>query len=386
MKSEFSVIGLLYLCSCGFVVRAQQPLQPDNSKLLELYQTQQYREAAEYLKAFYSDTVADPAALGRLGYCYRMAGDYVQAERYYLQLYASDSLRISTLLNLAAIGVQRGLYSQATAYYERIIALDTTLVAAYDALSGLMKRKGDLEAAYGYLEQANRLQPSNGDIAYDFAQLCMTFEQYAKADSILGLALSADSDHGLLLLGKLRVAEKLKNYPEMVTLGERLLTQGDESQQVLSLLARGYFHTDDFISCRKIYDRLLALYEQMGEMDYYYLAMAYKAMKQYKEGLACMDKVLELAISPNTAFYYGRKADLHDLANQPSAAASSYLRSFQFEPIPLHYYSLAVIYDRKLNDPRNALRYYRLYLKQDPPKAENRYRVYVQQRIEELAP
>src|SRR5690606_10236817 len=74
----------------------------------------------------------------------------------------------------------------------------------------------------------------------------------------------------------------------------------------------------------------------------------YKAMKRYEEGLESMEKVLELAISPNTAFYYGRKADLHDLANQPSAAAKSYLRSFQFETIPLHYYSLAVVYDKKI--------------------------------------
>lgn len=384
MKNVFSVLSLFCLGICGFAVHAQQTMQPDNGILLEFYQAQQYRAAAQYLETFYPDTVADPAVLNRLGYCYRMAGDYVEAERYYLQLYRLDSLRISTLLSLAAVSVQRGLYLPATNYYRRVIALDTTHVAAYEALSGLMRKKGDLELAYAYLERANYLQPSNSDTAYEFAQLCMNAEQYAKADSILRLALSADPDHGLLLLGKLRVAEKLKNYQEMVALGERLRTQGDESQQVLSLLARGYFHVDDFVGCQEIYERLLAVYKQMGEIDYYYLAMAYKATKQYKEGLGCMDKLLEIAISPNTALYYGRKADLHDLANQPSAAASNYLRSFQFETIPLHYYSLAVLYDRKLNDPRNALRYYRLYVKQDPPTSENQYRAYVQQRIKDL--
>src|SRR5690606_32092626 len=102
-------------------------------------------------------------------------------------------------------------------------------------------------------EHANHFQPSNSDIAFDFAQLCMTFEQYAKADSILELALKADPDHGLLLLGKLQAAEKLEHYGNMVTIGKRLIAQGDESQQVLSLLARGYFHTDDFVACQKTY-------------------------------------------------------------------------------------------------------------------------------------
>lgn len=384
MKLDFFTFAFLYLCVCSFNLHAQHPPQPDNDKLLQLYQTQQYREAAEYLETFYPDTITDPAILDRLGYCYRMAGDYSQAERYYLRLYALDSLQISTLLSLAAVYVQRGQYAPATSYYQRIIRLDTAHVSAYRALSTLMRRKGDVPSAYAYLEQANHHQPSNSDIAYDFAQLCMTFEQYAKADSILQLALRADPDHGLLFLGKLQVAEKLKHYSEMVSIGEQLAAQGDESQQMFSLLARGYFHTDNFVRCQETYERLLALYEQMGEIDYYYLAMAYKATEQYKEGLVYMDKVLEIAISPNTAFYYGRKADLHDLANQPSAAASNYLRSFQFENIPLHYYSLAIIYDHKLTDHRNALRYYRLYLKQDPPKSENEYRQYVLRRIEEL--
>lgn len=384
MKGNLCISVMVFLlCTIGILSYAQNQ-QPDNGKLLELYQTQQYREAADYLKAFYPDTIVDPAVLSRLGYCYRMAGDYAQAEHYYLRLYALDSLHISTLLNLAAINVQRGLYVPATVYYERVVSIDTNHVAAYDALSGLMRRKGDLVSAYRYLEKANHIQPSNSDIAYDFARLCMDFEQYSRADTVLQLALQVDPQHGMLLLGKIQVAEKLKNYLEMVNLGERLLEQGDESPQVLSLLARGYFHIDDFTGCKETYDRLLTQYERMGEVDYYYLAMAYKAMKLYKNALECMDKVLEQAISPNTAFYYGRKADLHDLANQPSAAASSYLRSFQFDTIPLHYYSLAVLYDRKLTDKNRALRYYRLYLKQNPPKEENRYVTYVQQRIEEL--
>ncbi|MGK6351326.1 tetratricopeptide repeat protein [Parapedobacter sp. DT-150] len=379
-------IAVLACCWLSIVVGYAQNRQPDNNRLLEFYQSQQYREAAEYLKQYYPDTIADPTVLSRLGYCYRMAGDYGQATRYYLQLYALDSTNTSTLSNLAAIHIRRGQYLPAAGYYQRIIAVDSAHVAAYDALSGLMRRRGELDSAYHYLRRANQIQPVNSDIAYDFAQLCMDLERHPEADTVLQRALQADPEHGLLLLGKIKVAEKLENYLEVVNVGERLVEQGDESQQVLSILAKGYFHIDDFIGCQQTYERLLAIYEQMGEIDYYYLAMAYKTLKRYKDGLECMDKVLALAISPNAAFYYGRKADLHDLANQPSAAASSYLRSFQFEVIPLHYYSLAVLYDRKLSDTRNALRYYRLYLKQQLPQEERVYVDYAHKRIDEIAP
>ncbi|MFC3197401.1 tetratricopeptide repeat protein [Parapedobacter deserti] len=383
MNTVLHAIALPYLCfSC--LTGYAQDRQPDDARLVEFYQTQQYREAAEYLNMFYPETTADPTVLSRLAYCYRMAGDYNLAEQYYLRLHAQDSLHIPTLLNLGAISVQRGLYVQATSYYERVIAIDTAHLAAYKALSGLMIRKADFETAYRYFASANKLQPSNSDIAYDFAKLCMDFDQYVKADSVLQAALQTDPRHGMLLLGKIQVAEKLEVYPEMVSYGRRLLEQGDESPVVLSLLARGYFHTNNFAGAKETYDRMLALYERMGELDYYYLAMSYKAMKHYKEALSCMDKVLELAVSTNTAFYYGRKADLHDLANQPSSAVASYVRSLQFEVVPLHYYSLGVVYDRKLSDKNNALRYYRLYLKQNPSEKESRYITYVQQRIKEL--
>lgn len=383
MKALLFVSVLICLGINGGVGYAQEN-QPDNGKLLELYQAQQYGKAASYLRSFYADTITDPAVLNRLGYCYRMAGDYGRAEPYYRQLYALDSLNVPTLLNLATVYGQRGRYSLAAEYYRRIIAVDSNHVAAYRALSGLTKREGDLPAAFNYLLRANTLRPEDSDIAYDFAALCTDLERYGLADTVLQRALETDPQHELLLLGKIKVAEKLKHYPEMVTLGAQLVEQGDESRQVLSLLARGYFHTQHFLECEETYNRLLDLYKQMGEIDHYYLAMAYKAMKRYNEGLASMDKVLELAISPNTAFYYGRKADLHDLANQPSAAVSSYLRSFQFDIIPLHYYSMAVVYDRKLSDPRNALRYFRQYIEQHPPGEEQIYKDYALRRINEL--
>src|SRR5690606_38272830 len=118
-------------------------------------------------------------------------------------------------------------------------------------------------------------------------------------------------------------ADNLGNYQEVIKRCETLTKQGEETLQVLTLLAKGYFLTNEFTRCRDTYQKALDQYSGIPELDYYYLAMAHKALKEYQSGLDCMDKVLELAISPNTALYYGRKADLYDLANQPSAAAAA---------------------------------------------------------------
>lgn len=364
--------------------KAQNDL-PDDHILLQFYQNHQYDAAAEYIKGFYPDTIRDQVILNRLGYCYRMSGNYRQAETYYLQLYGMDSLNVSALLNLGAINVQRRLFGPAEDYYKRVIAIDSNHVSAYVSLSGIMRRKPDWDAALAYLHRANRLQPGNMDIANDLVRVYVDLKEYEQADSVLDAALRIDPDNGILLYAKTEVAEALKNYPTMIRACERLAALGEESVQIKTRLARGFFYLNDYIGSLNTYQERIDSYgEDLGELDYYYMAMSCKALKRYKEGLEYMDKVLKAAISPNTAFYYGRKADLHDLANQPSAAASSYLKSFHFDVIPLHYYSLALVYDSKLRDQKNALRYFQLYLKQAPGEGEKAYRHYAQKRLEEL--
>src|SRR3546814_4253998 len=122
MKKVFYMTILLCVC-IGNRVGYAQGVQPDNNKLLELYQAQQYREAATYLRSFYTDTIADPAVLNRLGYCYRMAGDYGQAEPYYQQLYTLDTLNVFTLMNLAGLHVKRGRSEEHTSELQTLMRI-----------------------------------------------------------------------------------------------------------------------------------------------------------------------------------------------------------------------------------------------------------------------
>jgi Tetratricopeptide repeat. len=374
------IVFAILIWAAGLVVPACAQ-EPDGHRLLTLFENQQYREAAVYLHEFYPDTTTNTAVLSRLGYCYRMAGDLSRAEYYYLRLLKLDDKSVSTLMSLGAINAQRGVSLQAIDYYRQVISVDTTHARAYQALSRLFSQRGMSDSAYYCLERANFLEPANSDIAFSFARMCMDTERYHKADSVLDIALQSDPGNAILLLSHAQVAEKLKNHQHVVQLCEQLLALGEEGAQTRTLLATAYFHLEDYAASRETF---LSVSDDLTEINYYYLAMACKALKRYDEALRYMDKVLELAISPNTAFYYGRKADLHDLVNQPSAAAASYLKSFQFETIPIHYYSLAVLYDRKLTNPRSALRYYRLYLKQQLSEDERVYRDYVQKRITEL--
>lgn len=122
----------------------------------------------------------------------------------------------------------------------------------------------------------------------------------------------------------------------------------------------------------------------LNELDFYYMAMSAKAMKSYDVALDYMDKALEAAISPNAGFYYGRKADLYRLANQPSNAIATYQKSLGFSVIPIHYYEMALIFDRDLSNPQQAKRYFNLFVRQELAEEDEAYAKYARRRIREL--
>lgn len=379
------IISLLLILNFAALLSIHaQSLAPDNTRLLHLYETQQFSEASKYLSQFYADSSTDIQLINSIAYSYRMAGDYQQASTFYNKLYALDTLNIAALTNLAYINNQRGMYKSSTDLYKKLLTIDSTNITAYTALASLSTREKDLINAFNYLHKANTLQPTNSNIAYDLVQLCLSLNQIDKADSVLTIALVADPENANLLHSKAKVSEEQKKYDEVVELSKKLIGLGEDSQAIWSLMARAYFRLDNFQSAMQTYTDATQLYDSWGEMDYYYMAMSCKALKRFDEGLIFIEKTLKEAISPNTGFYFARKAELLIDLNKPSAAAADYIRSFQYEESTINYFSLAVLYDFNLQNKANALKYYTLYLNKKPPTQEKTYIEYAQERINAL--
>lgn len=374
---------LILILTVHFNINAQS-LTPDNTRILHLYETQQFSEASKYLSQFYTDSSTDIQLINSIAYSYRMSGDYQQASNYYNKLYTLDTLNISALTNLAYINNQRGMFKSSMDLYKKLLAIDSTNVNTYTALASLYTREKDIITAFSYLGKANTLQPTNSNIAYDFVQLCLSLNEIDKADSVLTIALEGDPENANLLYSKAKVSEEQKKYKEVIELSKKLIDLGEDSQEIWSLLARAYFRLDDFESAMLTYTDAMLTYDSWGEMDYYYMAMSCKALKRFDEGLKFIEKTLNEAISPNTGFYFARKADLLVDLNKPSAAAADYIRSFQYEESTINYFNLAVLYDFNLQNKANALKYYTLYVNKKPPTQEKTYIEYAQERIKAL--
>jgi tetratricopeptide (TPR) repeat protein len=360
MKKLFTLLALF---SLGLPSYAQNATAIDKEKLFDFYQTQRYADAAHYLKGIYGEEVNDFKTLSQIGYCFLMAGNNVAAEKFYSKAYALQPHHLPTLFSLGSINSKRGNTEKAKLYYGEIVKIDSNNFNVYKLLANLYTSPKD-SLKLIYLLKANQINPLEGDVATDLAEEHSAYQQYEKAYNILDIAIKGDSDNLVLQRAKLPIANQLKKYAEVITAGEKLLKDGADAG-VIKDVAKAYYYT------RK-YQKAIDLFKQLevaameNEATLYYTSLSYCALKDYPRAAIYTKKTIDEAISPNTSSYYSLLGLVYEENNQLALASAAYKKGLQFKATPTLYYRLAVFYDTRLKQGKNALKYYHLYLKSKP--------------------
>ena len=97
------LLVVLFFSCISFFAFAQNKFFIDKAKLFDLYQNQQYSEAANYLISVYGNDVKDFQVTAQLGYCYLMVGDKAKAEKYYLKANLIQPQNLQVLFSLGSI-------------------------------------------------------------------------------------------------------------------------------------------------------------------------------------------------------------------------------------------------------------------------------------------
>ncbi len=357
--------------------------EADNMYLLDLFQSQRYIEASDYLKKVYAEPITDKKILSRFGYSLRMAGKLSEAETYYGRILEQDTTEVSALFSLAGINQAKGNYKKAGDYYKLILTIDSNNFSVYRQLSDMIENSEGLLFAAPYLAKANYLNPKDGDIAYSYSKVLKAAKQYQTAEAVLDTAIAADTTNLLLLRGKAALADAQDKWPLVVEICNKLISQGDESTLVLQMLGEAYYSVKKYAMAIEILTGLEQNQKQ-SESSLYFIAMSYKALENYPKAIEYFNKTLTESISPNASEYYALIGDSNQKRNQMKSALASYQKSLFFENKPMTIYSMATIYDQKLNDKSTALRYYKRYLETNPPKGHESYVEYSKYRIAQL--
>ncbi|MDB5130594.1 MAG: cellulose synthase subunit BcsC [Mucilaginibacter sp.] len=380
MKSIFLFLVIIAIGTMAF----GQSIKPDGALLLDYYQTQRFAEAADYLKKIYPEPVTDIKALSSLAYTSSMAGRLPEAGDYYQRLYVADTTNTAVLFSLGSVNARRGDNVKALSFYKKILLRDSTNFSVYKQMATLSRSSGNFGEAILYFQKANKLNPVEPDVAYDLATFYINLKLYNKADSTVTTALRADTANLLLLFAKAETDYRLNNFPETVTVCNKLIRSGSQTGIVINMLGTSYYKLKNYNQSISAF-KLLEQSKTSSETSYYYTAMSYKALGNHAGAVSYFNKAIKEALSENANSYYGEMADSFDKMHQLKNAVSAYQKSLLYGVMPLTYYALANLYDTEMKNKDMAARYYKKYLKSQPPEDQKSYLAYSARRIRELA-
>ncbi|MGM9477393.1 tetratricopeptide repeat protein [Pedobacter sp. GSP4] len=353
----------LFLLGFGLIAYSQSTAAVDKEKLFDFYQTQRFADAAQYLKNIYGEEVNDFKTLSQMGYCFLMAGNNAEAEKYYAKAYTLQPQNLPILFSLGNINTKRGNTAKAKQYYAEVVKIDSNNFNVYKLLANLYSTPND-SIKMIYLLKANKINPLEGDVATDLAEVHSKYQQYEKAYNVLDIAIKGDSDNLILQRAKLPIANQLKKYTEVIASGEKLLKDAADAG-VIKDVAKAYYYAKKYQQAINLF-KLLEAAAMQNEATLYYTSLSYRALKNYPQAAAYTKKTIDEAISSNTASYYALLGLVYEENNQLTLANAAYKKGLQFKIVPALYYRMAVFYDTKLKQSGNALKYYNLYLKSKP--------------------
>ncbi|AZA93583.1 Predicted methyltransferase (contains TPR repeat) [Chryseobacterium nakagawai] len=368
---------LILLIGLSFKTLVAQTVKVDTEKLLEYYENQRYADAAQYLQSLYPANTQDVKALTQIAYCQMMAGKLPDAEKNYMKVNIIQPNNIPVLFSLTSINSRRGNRTNAKNYLQQIIQLDRQNFSAYKQMAAYADTP---EVRLEFLKRANSLNPADPDIAYDLATVYDGLKQFQPAYDVLKIAIASDPENFTLQQTQLPISNRLGKYQEVIENGEKLL-QIHADTNVMNEMGQAYFYVKNYQRCVDLYKMLEDLGMQ-NEGTLYYMTLSYRELKDYDKAAIYAQKTIDEAISDHTPLYYAALAGIYEVKNQYNDAVTAYKRGLTFGNSTIIYYRLGLLYDGNLKQPKNAVTYYHLYLKNNPDQKKEKEQIaYAKDRI-----
>jgi tetratricopeptide (TPR) repeat protein len=266
-------------------------------------------------------------------------------------------------LELGLLHTERKNYDAAIATLEGVARRNPGHVPAYTYLAQAYMLKGIKDSAERCYVRSCELDSTNYSSFVGLGGFYYQCHRYAEGISSFKRAAWIDplSSEAYRKLGD--GYSKVQDYGGAVQTYGRALQLGDSSVQVLSGIGSAFFSLQATDSAL-FYFRQAASKDTSEPLVHFNLGVALSQKRQLRDAIAEFQKALELS---RTEFFSSTLVQLG--ANQYKLheykkARESYQKALVFtDEYPPALYNLAVLYDVGLKDPKQALRYYKQFLR-----------------------
>ncbi len=314
---------------------------------------------------------------------YRATGEFPKARDAYQMWWRSDSNSVQALASWAQLETVVQNYAKASELYLELIMLDSLNPHFYKSLAYLeIKRESKVGAMIAF-DRALELAPKDQEVIAQMVRIYIELKNYPKADSLIKSVLLEDPQNLLFSKLNLRSAYSQKSYARVVEIGNRLLTEDEDSSRVtMRMVGIARYHLEDWKNAEILLLKTLGLSEDKEQL-LYYVGMCKIAQGQLQEGQEYLRMAIEAGISESIPLYQLNLALSLDEQRRYGEAIPYYKAVWEETQSPLILYYLARDYDEYYLDKKPALEHYQLFL-DEAGDEHYQYQDYSRKRIAEL--
>lgn len=346
----------------------------DKSKVMDLFQEQQFDEALNYLSPVLQNDSDNVPVLNYAGYAYYMNDNEAAARACYQRMLAVDGNSLTALHYLVLLNEQTDA-ATALDHARQLIVLQPHKAAWWRVTGELFGRLQRPDSALVYLDKAYELAPADVKTVVALGNLLCESKAYGRVDSMTDVALVRDSMNVSLLKLRVRSGYAQKDFSAVPAPGERLLKLNEPSVNSLEWLALSYYNLKQYPDCIRVCEGMLDMGLEL-EAVYYYEARAEAKLKNYDSSNALLRKALAKAKSPTMEWYYEGLGDNFESLRDYRKAVAHYDTAYYLYKDPLTLYTCGRIAETELHSPALARQYYRRYLAVAKPETVEEKRAY----------
>lgn len=318
------------------------------------------------LNSFYSAVALSP---GNRNYSFMLAksyysrGKYREAEPLLDTLVSADTINWTYAYYLTGVLMQSGRYEEAINIYKRFLVQDSTNSALIDKLAFAYLRKEDFATATDLYNRSLAINSKNTSAIKNLAYLYTNAMNSDTAIYLLSKGIEIDPDDMDLYVRRAQLYYARSYRKRALDDYMVILASGDSSRLYIKRIGIGYSYN---LQPREAIPYLLKAY-QSDSSDYEtcsYLGQSYFKIKEMQKSSYYYNRAIRILtpVKQQLGMTYVLLGDSKSGGADYQGAVDSYLKAQAEWPDPNNFMKIANIYDEKLNDGVNAIRYYQMYL------------------------
>ncbi|MCF6241976.1 MAG: tetratricopeptide repeat protein [Bacteroidales bacterium] len=300
---------------------------------------------------------------------YRTAENLQKAINTYKKVLGLDSNNIAAQINLANLYLKTQKIKEAYPVFEHLYLSDT-LNSEYIRLMGYCKyRQGDILEAFKLYRKSYQVNPENLKTIYWLADIYTNSQKYDSTINMVTKALKVYHDNGRLYAKRGDAYYRRGHYYRSKDDYTSAINFDYKSYQVQKRLGKSLYAIKKYDEARKTLEKLI-MRDTNDFQVCMYLGGIYNELKNYQKSLLFYEYALDLLLpAPMTmaAVYRGMAETYHGLGqyhNEITAIKKWQKYRSQVYPLTEYLLEIAEIYDKSLDDKRNAIKFYTKYYEQ----------------------